>query len=161
MIHTDQRSLSLLSEQRLHTELQQKVFTKLLGLQYKIVYKRGVENKVVDALSRKVSHSATCVVSAIVPTWLSEVLRSYQSDDHALSVITKQSIDPSVVPKFHLQDGILRYNNRIWIGSNPQLQQKLLLASHSSPMGGHSGIPVTYLRMKKIFAWKGMKQSVV
>jgi hypothetical protein len=37
-IHTDQRSLVHLNEQRLHTHWQQKVFTKLLGLQYHVGY---------------------------------------------------------------------------------------------------------------------------
>jgi hypothetical protein len=44
IIYTDQRSLVHLSDQRLHTIWQQKVFTKLLGLQYRIVYKPGNEN---------------------------------------------------------------------------------------------------------------------
>ena len=51
-IITDHRSLIQLSEQRLHTPWQQKVFTKLIGLQYKIVYRKGVENGIIDALSR-------------------------------------------------------------------------------------------------------------
>jgi hypothetical protein len=162
VIHTDQKSLSRLADQRLHTEWQQKVFTKVLGLQYKVVYKKGVENKVADALSRKLYHSATCfAVSVVTPAWLSEVVDSYQNDDHALSLITKLSVDPAVVPKFILQNGLLRYNNRIWIGNNQQLKHKLLLAFHSSPMGGHSGIPVTYMRMKKLFAWTSLKHSVV
>jgi hypothetical protein len=52
-IYTDQRSLVQLNEQRLHTMRQQKVFTKLLGLQYKLLYKQGSDNRVADALSRK------------------------------------------------------------------------------------------------------------
>ena len=56
IIYTDQHSLTQLNEQRLHTQWQQKVFTKLLGLQYKVVYKKGVENGVADALSRKSHH---------------------------------------------------------------------------------------------------------
>jgi len=51
-IHTDHRSLTHLNEQRLNTVWQQKVFTKLLGLSYKIVYKRGSDTTVADALSR-------------------------------------------------------------------------------------------------------------
>lgn len=51
-IFTDQRSLIHLSDQRLNTPWQQRVFTKLLGLQYKIVYKQGNDNRVADALSR-------------------------------------------------------------------------------------------------------------
>ena len=43
-IHTDHRNLVHLNEQRLHTAWQQKVFSKLLGLQYKILYKKGSEN---------------------------------------------------------------------------------------------------------------------
>jgi hypothetical protein len=40
-----------LNEQRLHTPWQQKVFTKLLGFNYRIVYKKGVENTVADSLT--------------------------------------------------------------------------------------------------------------
>jgi hypothetical protein len=41
LIRTDHKSLSHLTDQRLHTDWQQKVLTKLMGLQYKILYKKG------------------------------------------------------------------------------------------------------------------------
>jgi hypothetical protein len=40
------------------------------------------------------------------------------------------------------------------------LQQQLLEICPSSAIGGHSGVPVTYRRMKKLVAWKGMKMVV-
>jgi hypothetical protein len=41
LIRTDHNSLASLSENRVHTPWQQKVFTKLLGLQFRIQYRRG------------------------------------------------------------------------------------------------------------------------
>ena len=52
-IRTDQKSLIHLEEQRLTTVWQHKAFTKLLGLQYRICYKKGEDNKAADALSRR------------------------------------------------------------------------------------------------------------
>lgn len=52
IILTHQKSIIHLGEQKIQEGMQQKAFIKLLGLQYKLVYKRGLENKVVDALSR-------------------------------------------------------------------------------------------------------------
>lgn len=43
VLRTDHQSLKYLLEQRITTLLQQKWFGKLLGLDYKIVYKRGKE----------------------------------------------------------------------------------------------------------------------
>lgn len=51
VIHTDHQSLTHLNEQRLHTAWQQKVFARLQGLQYRIQYRKGVENSAADALS--------------------------------------------------------------------------------------------------------------
>ena len=51
-IITNHKSLMQLSEQRLHTPWQQKVFTRQLGLQYRIIYRKGADNEAVDALSR-------------------------------------------------------------------------------------------------------------
>ena len=50
-IFTDQRSLIHVTDQRLHTPWQLKMYSKLAGLQYKVVYKPGTTNQVVDALS--------------------------------------------------------------------------------------------------------------
>jgi hypothetical protein len=36
----------------------------------------------------------------------------------------------------------------------------LLAALHTSPVGGYSAIPVTYTRLKHLFAWKHMKAVV-
>jgi hypothetical protein len=42
-IYTDHKSMSQLNEHRLHTPWEQKVFAKLLGLQYTIIYKKGLK----------------------------------------------------------------------------------------------------------------------
>jgi hypothetical protein len=41
-----------------------------------------------------------------------------------------------------------------------ELQNKLISACHSSVVGGHSGMHVTYRRKKQLFAWRGMKVAV-
>lgn len=51
-IRTDHKSLSFLGDQVLHSELQRKAMAKLMGLQFKVVYKPGKENLLADALSR-------------------------------------------------------------------------------------------------------------
>jgi hypothetical protein len=121
----------------------------------------GIENRVADALSRKSSHAMECAALSVVsPSWIQEVVSGYDKDAHALYLVTKLSIDPNAVPHFTLNSGLLRYKGRVWIGDNPVLQKKLLSACHSSALGGHSGIPVTHMRMKKLFAWKGMKADI-
>jgi hypothetical protein len=74
VILTDQKSLIHLSDQRLHTHWQQKVFTKQIGLQYKIAYRKGSTNRVDDALS---GHPAALEnllsLSSITPSWLHKV----------------------------------------------------------------------------------------
>jgi hypothetical protein len=72
IILTDQKSLTHLDDQRLTTPWQHKALTKLMGLNYKIVYKKGVDNKVADALSR-VSQALPydlSAISVVKPLWL-------------------------------------------------------------------------------------------
>ena len=80
IIHRDQRSLVHLEDQRLATPWQQKVMAKLLGLRYRIVYKKGEDNKAVDALSRRPGplqgDLATIIVA--VPAWLETVQQGYE-----------------------------------------------------------------------------------
>jgi len=52
VIKTDHKSLSYLSEQNLHSEVRRKAMTRLMGLRFKVVYKKGKDNVAADALSR-------------------------------------------------------------------------------------------------------------
>lgn len=145
-IFTDQQSLVHLSDQRLNTPWQQRVFTKLLGLQYKIIYKQGADNRVADDLSRRPNYqSKLWSLSTCVPSSSSSVLQGYDQDPDAKDLLAKLTVNPDAVNNFSLRDGLLRYKNRIWLGTNTVLQNKVIQALHSSPLGGHSGLSLTDL----------------
>jgi hypothetical protein len=134
------------------------VFTKLLGLNYIIVYKKGSENSVDDALSRRPDSSQSCyVVSFTKPKWLDLVVKRYDNDSSTKELITKLTLDDQVVPNFTWAGGLLRYKSRIWVGAYSELQLKLIYAMHK---GHRSGAPVTYRRIKQMFAWKDMKEGI-
>lgn len=159
-IHTDQRSLVHLNEQRLHTPWQQKLFTKLLGLNYKIVYKKGIENGAADALSRCPTSDILLSVFAVASQWLSELQDSYTHNEEARLLLTKLSMSQSVDPHFTLQAGLFRYDGKLWLGHNVQFQQRIFAALHDSALGGHSGRPATYQRIKPLFYWPTMKNDI-
>jgi enamine deaminase RidA (YjgF/YER057c/UK114 family) len=52
IIRTDHRSLAYLSDQALHSDMQNKAMSRLMGLHFKVVYRKGKENIPADALSR-------------------------------------------------------------------------------------------------------------
>ncbi|WVZ80006.1 LOW QUALITY PROTEIN: hypothetical protein U9M48_027524 [Paspalum notatum var. saurae] len=154
------RSLARLSEQRLHTPWQQKVFTRLLGLQYKVIYKKGTDNKAADALSRyPFQHPECAALSSCEPQWITEINDSYTNDPHSSQLLAQLAVNSNDV-HFTLFNGVIRYNGKIWIGNHPALHNKLINAFHSSAIGGHSGVPVTLARLKQLFAWRGMKSAV-
>jgi hypothetical protein len=92
VILTDQRSLIHLGDQKIHEGMQQKAFLKLLGLQYKLVYKKGQENKAADALSRQTQQSEVLAISISTPKWLETVIDHYQEDPKTKDLFTELSL---------------------------------------------------------------------
>jgi transposase InsO family protein len=88
------------------------------------------------------------------------VLQSYDNDPVAQDLLNKLKADPNGTLHYTLQDGLIRYKGRLWIGNEAELCKRLLHAMHSSAIGGNSGIPVTYRRAKQYFAWPGMKSDI-
>jgi hypothetical protein len=74
MVKTDHDSLKYFLEQRLSSEEQQKWVTKILGYDFEILYKKGKQNVVADALSRKDEdvEAFLYAISIIQPDWIIE-----------------------------------------------------------------------------------------
>lgn len=137
------------------------MYAKLAGLQYKISYKKGTENGAADALSRRPHMELTAIsVSQCTPAWLQQVEASYLGDAQAKELLTKLAVTPHYKEHFTLNSGIIRYKGKIWIGSNKELQKRIIAAMHDTAVGGHSGIPVTLRKLKQLFFWQGMKAAV-
>jgi hypothetical protein len=158
-IHTDQRSLIHLGDHKFNTMIQQKAFFKLLGLQYKIVYKKGSTNTVADALSRRPQE--LCAISTSTPKWMETVVEGYLKDEQTKQLLTELSVQGTNEQGFSLSDGVIRKNGKIWLGNNKEAHKAILLALHSSGIGGHSGFRATYHRVRQMFAWPGLKQAVM
>ena len=101
---------------------QQHVFTKLLGLRYKIAYRKGSDNGAADALSRRDHSCELLAVSSPVHSWLEVLVQWYSTDSEATTVLTQLSIDSSSRPSFQLRNGVILYKDRVWLGSNSALQ---------------------------------------
>jgi hypothetical protein len=123
------------------------------------MYRKGTDNGAADALSRRPSAELYNISSA-TPQWLLQVMDGYKNDDQAQKLLAALSVTPAPLGPYTLKAGILRYKDRIWIGNNFPLQNQIMLALHDSPVGGHSGFPVTYRRVKQLFSWPSMKTSV-
>ena len=162
IIRTDHQSLKYLLDQRVTTTLQQKWLTKLLGLSYEIQYKKGRENVVADALSRRASSEegdCTALV-CVIPEWIQEVIGSYKGDTQTQDLIRQLLLAPDSQPDFTYQDGVVRYKGRILVGSEGNVRRKIIAAVHDSQLGGHSGIQASYLRAKQLFHWPGMHRDI-
>jgi hypothetical protein len=80
-IKIDHQSLKYFLEQHISSLEQQKWVTKLFGYDYEIIYNKGKENVVVDALSYKYEDEGSLFsLSFIVPDWLQVICQEWLQD---------------------------------------------------------------------------------
>ena len=58
------------------------------------------------------------------------------------------AVAPDSHQDYKLQNGVPKYKGRVWVGNNTTAQNHILVALHDSGLGGHSGISVTYAKVK-------------
>lgn len=90
---------------------------------------------------------------------MEKVRSSYNDDDKTQQLLAQTLIVPQVDKKFSIQEGILRYKGRIWVGSTNNIIEKIMEVIHNSSVGGHSGVQASYQRRKSLFYWNGMKKD--
>jgi hypothetical protein len=87
-IKTDHQSLKYFLERCISSQEQQKWVTKLFGYDYEIIYKKGKDNVVVDALSWKYEDEGSLFsLSFIVLDWLQDVRQEWVQDPKSSHLI--------------------------------------------------------------------------
>jgi hypothetical protein len=66
--------------------------TKLMGLQFKIVYRKGRENLAANALSRMPAVMSMHLCSEVKPQWVQEVINSYATSLQAQDLLAQLAI---------------------------------------------------------------------
>ena len=101
-IKTNHQSFEYFLEQRISSPEQQKWVTKLFGYDYEIIYKKGKENVVADALL-----GSLFPLSFIVPDWLQDILHEWLQDPKSSQLIQQLQSSAPATPGYSWLHGEL------------------------------------------------------
>ena len=155
VIHSDHESLKFLKSQTNLNKRHAKWVEFIESFPYVIKYKKGKENVVADALSRKVALLTRLEISVL---GLEEIKTLYADDPSFGVPFAKCSIDKGF-EDFYLHKGFLFKGNKICIPES-SLRSLLLQESHGGGLMGHFGREKTYDMLSTNFYWPRMYRDV-
>ncbi|KAF5459790.1 hypothetical protein F2P56_019708 [Juglans regia] len=163
-IKTDQQALKYLLEQRVGTETQQKWLLKLIGYDFTIDYKRGKENKVADALSRKSEEQSATLALTTFPTslWVEELKQSYQLYPIIQDIYEKLQQGSEGPKHFTLQQGLLLRKWKFVVVSDSPFKAKIhQVWTFFSLAHPYSASKVAQVFFSGVFKLHGLPKSIV
>ena len=110
IVRTDHRSLKFLWEQRITTYAQQKWLSKLMGYDFQVEYRKGVENVVANALSRKEEKVELATISTPVLRWLNTIKEEVLTNSK-LQHLVKLVQEGEVVGPWEFKEGVLFFKS--------------------------------------------------
>lgn len=124
-------------------------------------YKKGSENKVVDALSRQNEEAGDkvgddgreqCSTTLLVePAWLEQVRAMIDQSPFFMELQNKADKGALSNSRYRRMNGIWFYKDRVLLDPTSELYQITFHDYHSAPSGGHSGYHMTLRRIKLPF----------
>lgn len=166
IVNTDQKSLKFLLDQRDISLDYQKWLTKLLGYDFEIVYKAGVENKVADGLSRVMIGRQTTSEGLLFALTVSSTIQMQNILDEIdvkeeIHKLMREVAVGSIEKKgYTVVSGRLFYKNYLVLPRLSVHIPQILHEYHDGVMGGHSGILKTIKHIQQLFYWPRMKEDV-
>jgi hypothetical protein len=163
-LRTDHIGLKYLFEQPTLNARQTRWLEFLSEYDFDIKHIKGKENKVVDALSRRVHLMHATIVSMHQSDLKSIILDGLVTDQHYLQVkenLQQGDVQQKIKEYEIKEDGLLMHKNRIYVPSSGELRNLVLKEMHDVPYAGHPGYQKTITAVRSQFFWPGMKKDVV
>ncbi|KFK22868.1 hypothetical protein AALP_AAs42979U000100, partial [Arabis alpina] len=160
VVRTDQKSLKFLLEQREINMEYQKWLTKLLGFDFEIHYKPGLENKAADALSRRDMALQLCALSVPAAIQLEHINTEVDKDPVLHKLKEEVLLDAASHSEFSVVQGRLLRKEKLVIPATSLLVDVILQEFHTGKLGGHGGVLKTQKRIEAVFYWKGMMSRI-
>jgi hypothetical protein len=162
-LRIDHTGLKYLFEQLTLNARQTRWLEFLSEYDFDIKHIKGKENKVVNALNRRVHIMHATVVSMHHLYLKRIILDGLVTDHHYLQV--KENLQQGDVRKkikeYEIkEDELLMHKNRIYVPSSGELRNLLLKGMHDVPYAGHLGYQKSITIVRIQFFWPGMKKDV-
>lgn len=137
VLKTDQKSLKFLLEQREINMEYQRWLTKLLGFDFYIQYRPGLDNKAADALSRKEVSPELSAISGLAIIQLEEISGEVDKDPELQILIKELRQNPSSHPDYSFVQGCLLRKGKLVIPRRSTVVGMIMQELHDSKTGGH------------------------
>ena len=133
----------------------------LCEFDFEIKHIKGKENKVADALSRKVQEMHVASLS-IFQSDLRQQIVSHAARDELYEQVKDKLQQKSIEKRYEgyklEEDGLLAYKGRIYILNVADLRRVVMDEIHQALYSGHLGYQKTIAIARKQYFWPGMKK---
>jgi hypothetical protein len=134
-----------------------------------------------DALSRRHDHAEVpeapqVMIDAVkfigfraeLSSGITEAIREGQTEDESIQDLIQSTRNKENLPvtvrkqfqRYSWEEGLLLYDNRIYVPEDKDVRLDLLKLHHDSPVAGHQGHARTLEFISRNYYWPGMKAQV-
>ena len=163
-LRTDHNGLKYLFDQPTLNVRQIRWLECLCEYDLDIRHIKGKENKVADALNRKVHELHATTISMYITKLKDRIVETASADLQYKRLVAKlqQCERPRTEEGYTLGiDGLLLYKNRVYVPNDRELKLAILKEMHNVTYAGHPGYQKTVAAIKSHYFWPGMKKEIV
>jgi hypothetical protein len=131
--------------------------------EFDIKHIKGKENKVANALSRRVHELYATTITMYQTDIKGKISKAANADLQYMELVEKiqQGKMLQKVDDYKLKvDGTLLYKNSIYVPNFPELRIMILKEMHNVPYAGHPGYQKIVAAVKSHYFWLGMKKEI-